>query len=67
MKLILRAVIALVMTITISAAPLPDPAPLGGFCGGIIGIQCEKGLVCKLEGNFPDAGGICVKKGYRAK
>ncbi|KAH7323400.1 hypothetical protein B0J17DRAFT_683308 [Rhizoctonia solani] len=30
MKLALRAVIALVMAITISAAPLPDPAPLGG-------------------------------------
>ncbi|KDN46675.1 hypothetical protein RSAG8_04055, partial [Rhizoctonia solani AG-8 WAC10335] len=62
----LRTVIALVMTVGIAAAPIPipDPAPLGGCCAGIIGIQCEKGLVCKLEGNFPDAGGICVKKGY---
>lgn len=34
----------------------------GGFCGGIGAIQCKKGLVCKLDGTYPDAGGICVKK-----
>ncbi|CAE6513422.1 unnamed protein product [Rhizoctonia solani] len=63
MKL-LHAVIALMTTVCITAIPLPDPAPLGGFCGGIIGIRCEKGLFCKLEGNFPDASGVCIKKGY---
>lgn len=30
------------------------------FCGGIAGIRCGEGFTCKLEGNFPDAGGFCV-------
>ncbi|KAH7323399.1 hypothetical protein B0J17DRAFT_683305 [Rhizoctonia solani] len=34
---------------------------LGSFCGGIVGFPCIEGLACKLEGDFPDAGGVCVK------
>ncbi len=31
------------------------------FCGGIAGIQCPAGYTCKLDGNYPDTGGVCVK------
>ena len=30
------------------------------FCGGIAGISCPSGYTCKLDGNYPDAGGTCV-------
>jgi hypothetical protein len=33
----------------------------GEMCGGIAGFQCEEGLTCKMEANYPDAAGICVK------
>lgn len=37
----------------------------GKFCGGIAGNlpqnQCSDGYTCKLDGNYPDAGGICIK------
>lgn len=36
----------------------------GGFCGGIAGIQCPAGEKCKLDGNYPDAGGKCVPETY---
>ncbi len=38
-----------------------DAAGEGGFCGGIAGILCGVGLECKLDGDYPDAGGVCVK------
>jgi hypothetical protein len=31
------------------------------FCGGIAGKTCPAGYHCKLDGNYPDAGGTCVK------
>ncbi len=34
----------------------------GEVCGGIAGFTCDKGLVCKMEGNQPDAAGRCVKE-----
>lgn len=34
--------------------------PSGPFCGGIAGIQCDGGLTCVLDGDFPDAGGTCT-------
>lgn len=38
----------------------------GKFCGGIAANlpqnQCPSGYKCQLEGNYPDAGGKCVKK-----
>jgi len=38
----------------------------GKFCGGIAANlpenQCPEGFYCKYEGNYPDAGGICVKE-----
>ncbi|KAG8749198.1 hypothetical protein FRC11_011537 [Ceratobasidium sp. 423] len=40
----------------------PD-GTLGSFCGGIAGFPCNKGLVCKLDGNYADAGGVCVNYG----
>ena len=39
---------------------LDQPAD-GEFCGGIAGIQCPSGFECALDGNYPDAGGKCVK------
>lgn len=38
-----------------------DSSPQAHFCGGIAGISCPEGYKCKLEGNYPDAGGVCVK------
>lgn len=29
------------------------------FCGGIAGVACPSGFVCKLDGAYPDAGGMC--------
>lgn len=38
----------------------------GKFCGGIAANlpenQCPSGYFCRLDGNYPDAGGKCVKK-----
>lgn len=39
--------------------------PAKQFCGGIAGFQCAKGLTCELKGAYPDAGGVCVKKGRK--
>jgi len=33
----------------------------GQFCGGITGRVCPEGYSCKLDGNYPDAGGVCTK------
>ena len=33
----------------------------GNFCGGIAGILCPEEYECKLDGNYPDAGGKCLK------
>lgn len=42
----------------------PTPvAQLNEFCGGIAAIQCTEGLSCKLDGSFPDAGGVCAEAG----
>ena len=36
---------------------------LGDRCGGFVAnaLQCDTGLVCKLDGNYPDASGTCQK------
>lgn len=38
----------------------------GKFCGGIAGNlpenQCPTGFRCRLDGNYPDAGGKCVRE-----
>lgn len=40
--------------------------PEGKFCGGIAANipqnQCPDGYTCKMENNYPDAGGVCTKK-----
>ncbi len=33
----------------------------GQFCGGIAAVKCPTGYTCKLDGNYPDAGGTCIK------
>lgn len=30
-------------------------------CGGIMGKICPEGYTCKLNGNYPDAGGKCIE------
>lgn len=32
------------------------------FCGGVAGLTCPAGFECVLEGDFPDAGGTCVRR-----
>ncbi|MFH1916163.1 MAG: Ig-like domain-containing protein [Nanoarchaeota archaeon] len=32
----------------------------GAYCAGISNRQCCGGYTCKMDGNYPDAGGICV-------
>lgn len=44
-------------------APAEQPKKCGNegeFCGGIAGIMCCEGS-CQYDGDYPDAGGICVK------
>lgn len=31
------------------------------FCGGIANVSCPEGYRCKLDRNYPDAGGKCVR------
>lgn len=33
---------------------------LNQFCGGIAGITCSEGYMCKLDGDYPDASGNCM-------
>jgi len=46
--------------------PTPTKGIEGRFCGGIAANlpenQCPTGYDCQLDGNYPDAGGICVKR-----
>lgn len=50
-------------TISLYMYSKEEPAAAEGKrCAGIIGIQCREGLECKLAGDYPDAGGVCVKK-----
>lgn len=39
---------------------IPEDEPK--FCGGIANISCPEGFICKLDGNYPDAGGVCLKE-----
>lgn len=34
----------------------------GEFCGGIAGEICPEGYLCRLEGDYPDASGTCIKE-----
>jgi len=55
---------AITPSITINS-PTGTPIPDNIFCGGIAGIQCPAGYTCKLSGNYPDAGGVCIRKGSK--
>jgi hypothetical protein len=37
----------------------PTTKGTGQFCGGIAAIGCPTGYECRLDGNYPDAGGKC--------
>lgn len=43
-----------------SVAERPRAAE-GETCGGIAGILCDYGLLCQLDGAYPDASGTCVR------
>lgn len=49
-------------TIAPSISLTQTPKTENKFCGGIAAIKCPDGYSCKLDGNYPDAGGTCVKK-----
>ena len=34
-----------------------------GTCGGIAGFVCPEGQWCDMEGNYPDASGVCREQG----
>ncbi len=34
----------------------------GEMCGGIAGFMCEAGLTCKMDGDYPDASGTCIRQ-----
>lgn len=36
------------------------PAAEDEMCGGIAGIPCKNGLICRYDGQYPDAGGTCL-------
>jgi len=41
--------------------PSPTTHPETKFCGGIMGLPCPEGYTCQLDGDYPDAGGQCIK------
>lgn len=45
-----------------SVNPSPATSTENQFCGGIAGKPCPTGYECKLDGNYPDAGGKCIKQ-----
>lgn len=49
-------------TTTTTLYAIKPKAQKGEFCGGIAGVMCEAGLQCRLDGSYPDAGGVCVEK-----
>lgn len=54
-----KLIIALMLALGLLASA-DATAAAGDFCGGIAGVQCSTGFQCKLDGNYPDAGGQCV-------
>ena len=41
--------------------PLTEEVQNPQFCGSIQGIICPEGYVCNYDGDYPDAGGTCIK------
>lgn len=35
------------------------PYGTSGICGTIAGLACDEGSTCLLDGDYPDAGGVC--------
>ncbi len=42
-------------------------AQKGETCGGIAGILCCPELMCKYDGAYPDASGVCVEQNATSK
>src|SRR5262245_34976875 len=41
---------------------VPDDGEEGGRCGGIEGLPCQSGLLCKTPPGIADAFGTCVQQ-----
>lgn len=54
-------VLLAVVVISLVQSPYIKTTGEPKFCGGIAGITCPGGFTCKLDGNYPDAGGICIR------
>lgn len=52
------------LTSKVTSTPTPKISEQGGevFCGGFANVVCPPGYRCQLAGNYPDAGGKCVKQ-----
>jgi hypothetical protein len=37
----------------------PEGTNVGKQCGGIMNISCPMGFYCDLDGDYPDASGVC--------
>lgn len=71
-SLLPRISFALALTLSLTACAQPETPPAtqegdglpfaaeGEFCGGIAGIMCGERLICRYDGNYPDAGGTCI-------
>jgi len=46
-------------SLSVSIGGAPRCSLEGETCSGIANLQCCDGLACKLDGNYPDAGGVC--------
>jgi hypothetical protein len=44
----------------VAPTPTPYTSLPGQFCGGFAGVACPEGYTCKLDGDYPDAGGYCT-------
>lgn len=53
------------MQVVLSFEPTPNTGKADApqrTCGTILGLVCDEGYRCEYDGNYPDAGGKCVKE-----
>lgn len=57
----MKPVVILLLVFSFSSYAGEIKSQKAPICGGIAGVTCAKGFICKLDGNYPDAQGSCVK------
>jgi len=64
LKVVFFVIIALIgLYFFVFKPPFSQKTPVTpSFCGGVANIKCPSGYRCQLEGDYPDAGGTCLKK-----